>query len=281
MPEGFSTVRELSSGRHRRVSVGTGNLALALGLCLCAGQLAATPVTSAAPAAAVPAPAMTTVAAASATPKLTMSVPKRTIGWGDKVKVTAKLIDPRTGKAVTKGSVRLQAWRQGAYRTWQTKKLGASGQLTFYTAPQITGAFRVRYEGAAGYKPVAVTGVKVTVRASGAKVLAEAQKHKGKRYVFGASGPNTFDCSGYTMYVYRKAAGKKLPHKANLQQRHGKAVGKGSKRIGDLIVFRSGSYGTHVAIYAGGNYMWAAPNSRTVVKKQKIYSGNYVVRRLV
>jgi len=224
---------------------------------------------------------MTDVAATAVTPKLTMSVPKRTISWGSKVTITAKLINPRTGKAVTKGSIRLQAWRKGAFRTWQMKKLGAGGRLTFATSPQITGAFRVKYDGAAGYRPAAVKGVTVTVRASGAKILAEARKHKGKRYVFGTAGPKTFDCSGYTMYVYRKAAGKKLPHKANSQQKYGKGVAKGNKRVGDLIVFRSGSYGTHVAIYAGGGYMWAAPHSGTVVKKQKVYSSNYVVRRLV
>ena len=47
------------------------------------------------------------------------------------------------------------------------------------------------------------------------------------------------------MYVYQKAAGRKLPHKANSQQKYGKAVSKSSKKPGDLIIFRSGSYGYH------------------------------------
>ena len=50
---------------------------------------------------------------------------------------------------------------------------------------------------------------------------------------------------GDTQYVFRKTTGKKLPHKANAQQKHGKKISKGNKRIGDLIVVRSGSYGTH------------------------------------
>jgi cell wall-associated NlpC family hydrolase len=83
------------------------------------------------------------------------------------------------------------------------------------------------------------------------------------------------------MYVYRKSAGKKLPHKANSQQKYGKAVSKKNRKAGDLLVFRSGSYGTHVGIYAGGGYMWAAPHSGDRVKKQKVYGSNYVVRRLV
>jgi cell wall-associated NlpC family hydrolase len=113
------------------------------------------------------------------------------------------------------------------------------------------------------------------------RIMTEAAKHKGKRYKFGAAGPKRFDCSGYTMYVYKKAAGKKLPHKANLQQRYGKAVAKSQARPGDLIIIRSGTKGTHAGIYAGGGKMWAAPRTGKTVTKQKIWSKNYVVRRLV
>ena len=80
--------------------------------------------------------------------------------------------------------------------------------------------------------PVASGSIRITVKANGAKVLAEAKKHKGALYKFGAAGPKRFDCSGYTMYVYKKAAGKKLPHKANSQQKYGKAVSKGNKKAG-------------------------------------------------
>jgi cell wall-associated NlpC family hydrolase len=118
-------------------------------------------------------------------------------------------------------------------------------------------------------------------KAPSARVLTEAAKHKGKRYKYGASGPNRFDCSGYTKYVYKKAVGKSLPHKANKQQRYGKAVSKSKARPGDLIVIRSGSYGTHAGIYAGGGKMWAAPRTGKTVTKQKIWARNYVVRRLV
>ncbi|WP_328463446.1 C40 family peptidase [Actinoplanes sp. NBC_00393] len=118
-------------------------------------------------------------------------------------------------------------------------------------------------------------------KAAANRVMNEAAKHKGKKYKFGAAGPKRFDCSGYTMYVYKKAAGKKLPHKAHLQQRYGKAVAKSSARPGDLIVIRKGTKGTHAGIYAGGGKMWAAPRTGKTVTKQKIWSKNYVVRRLV
>ncbi|GIE28619.1 hypothetical protein Ait01nite_016640 [Actinoplanes italicus] len=133
---------------------------------------------------------------------------------------------------------------------------------------------------------VAVNRATVTVKAASAKaagvrVVSEASRHKGKKYKFGAAGPKRFDCSGFTMYVYKKAAGKKLPHKAHLQQRYGKAVAKANKRPGDLIVIRKGTRGTHAGIYAGGGKMWAAPRAGKTVTKQKIYAKNYVVRRLV
>jgi cell wall-associated NlpC family hydrolase len=130
-------------------------------------------------------------------------------------------------------------------------------------------------------RPVAATSVKAAAaKAAGMRVVTEAAKHKGKRYLYGAVGPKRFDCSGFTLYVYKKTTGKKLPHKAHLQQRYGKAVSKANAKPGDLIVVRSGSRGTHAGIYAGGGKMWSSPRTGKTVSKQKIWSKNYVVRRL-
>ncbi|GAA0467209.1 hypothetical protein Aca07nite_71380 [Actinoplanes capillaceus] len=117
-------------------------------------------------------------------------------------------------------------------------------------------------------------------QAIGTRVVTEAARHKGKRYKFGAVGPQRFDCSGFTLYVYKKTTGKKLPHKAHLQQGYGKAVSKANAKPGDLIIIRSGSRGTHAGIYAGGGKMWSSPRTGKTVSKQKIWSKNYVVRRL-
>jgi cell wall-associated NlpC family hydrolase len=257
------------------MSVGTGSIALSLGLCLCAGQLVATPAASAA------APAVTAAkAAAKVKPKLTNSA-ARTIQKGKTVKVTAKVINPKTGKVVTKGSVRLQALRGGKWHTWTAKALNSKGTVSLVGKPGVTTWFRTQYSGSYGLSLVNSAGIKITVKSSAAaRIIAEAKKHKGARYQFGAAGPKRFDCSGYTQYVYRKAVGKKLPHKANLQQKYGKSVSKKNKKVGDLLVFRSGSYGTHAAIYAGDGYMWAAPQTGKTVRKQKIYGNSYVVRRL-
>ncbi|MGX6604285.1 C40 family peptidase [Micromonosporaceae bacterium Da 78-11] len=269
-----------SSSRRRRSTASTSTVALSLGLCLCAGQLmgpspasAATPVASS---------VVTQAAAAvSVVPKLTDTISTKTITTGASVKVTAKLINPKTGKVVTKGSVRLQVWKSGAWRTLKTKAVSKNGRTDLWDWPKVATSYRTQFTGASGYRWAAGNTVRVNVKAnSSARILAEAAKHTGALYKFAASGPTRFDCSGYTLYVYKKAVGKSLPHKANSQQKYGTAVSKGSKKVGDLIVFRNGSYGSHVGIYAGGGYMYDSPHTGARVGKHKIYGSNYVVRRL-
>ncbi|GIE85722.1 C40 family peptidase [Actinoplanes regularis] len=129
-------------------------------------------------------------------------------------------------------------------------------------------------------RPAKAASAPAKVRSAGARILAEAARHKGKPYRYGAVGPNRFDCSGFTLYVFKKTTGRKLPHKADLQQKYGKAISKAAAQPGDLIIIRKGSHGTHAAIYAGNGYMWSAPRTGKPVTKQKIWSSNYVVRRL-
>lgn len=268
--------------RSRRKSVGTGTAALSLGACLCAGQLLSMAPAMAATPAVEAAPVVKAAALASVKPKITEAVSSRSIGWGKQVKVTAKLIDPRTGKFVTKGSIRFQAYRNGKWVNWgAARKVSATGYTSIYAAPKVSGYFRADYLGGSGYSSNVSARTYVTVRADGAKVLAEAKSHTGALYKFAAAGPSRFDCSGFTEYVYKKAAGKSLPHKANSQQRYGTGVSKSSMKVGDLIIFRSGSYGYHAAIYAGGGYMYDSPHTGARVGKHKIYGSNYVVRRLV
>jgi peptidoglycan DL-endopeptidase CwlO len=116
----------------------------------------------------------------------------------------------------------------------------------------------------------------------GQRVVAEAQKHQGKPYVYGATGPDRFDCSGFTLYVFSRF-GKKLPH--NSAQQYSapgvKKVANSSKQLGDLIFMRSSSGRiTHVGIYAGSGKWWVAPKSGDRVKLQALYSSNYVTGRV-
>jgi cell wall-associated NlpC family hydrolase len=166
----------------------------------------------------------------------------------------------------------------------------SAGRIALAALGLSLGAGQLAAPPAAAAPPVAKAAVttaaaakttKAAAQVSGADIVAEAKKHQGKAYRFGASGPHTFDCSGYTMYVYRKVAGKTLPHKAHLQQKAGTRVSKSAAKVGDLVVIRSGSRGTHAGIYAGDGYMWNSPRSGKTVSKQKIWSSNYVVQRLI
>jgi cell wall-associated NlpC family hydrolase len=115
----------------------------------------------------------------------------------------------------------------------------------------------------------------------GQQIVNEAARHNGAPYVFGAAGPNSFDCSGLTMYVYGKF-GVSLPHKANSQKAYGRAVSHSQMRPGDLMVFLDSSgYGYHAAIYAGGGKMWDATNPSVDTGLHSIWSSSYVVRRLI
>jgi cell wall-associated NlpC family hydrolase len=164
-----------------------------------------------------------------------------------------------------------------------TGGLGAPQSVSAAPRPSaVTTTWALPQTGAAVSRAtLTVTAATARSKAAGVRVVTEAARHKGKKYKFGAAGPKRFDCSGFTMYVYKKAAGKKLPHKAHLQQRYGKAVAKANKRPGDLIIVRKGTRGTHAGIYAGGGKMWNSPRTGKTVSKTKIWSKNYVVRRLV
>jgi cell wall-associated NlpC family hydrolase len=254
--------------------VGTGTLALSLGLGLFTGQLVAPQAASAA------APVVTAAAAAGRVlPKLSQSVNRRVLAKGQSVTLTVKITNSKTGKAVNSGRVQLQAYRKG-WKTWQTRHVRA-GKVTFVSKPSVTGSYRSVFLGTGGVRYGVSSSVKVTVKPNASAIIAEARKHVGALYLYGASGPKRFDCSGFTMYVYKKATGRKLPHKANSQQKYGKAVSKKNKQVGDLIVVRSGSYGYHVGIYAGNNTWYDSPRSGKRVSKRKIFSSNYVVRRLI
>lgn len=90
-----------------------------------------------------------------------------------------------------------------------------------------------------------------------------ALKQIGDRYVFGAAGLVTWDCSGLTMRAYQ-AAGVSLPHSSAAQSRMGKKVSIRALKPGDLLFF--GHPVSHVGMYIGGGKMVHAPRSGSRVK---------------
>ncbi|MFF8959869.1 C40 family peptidase [Streptomyces sp. NPDC014894] len=103
------------------------------------------------------------------------------------------------------------------------------------------------------------------------KALKVAASKKGAPYGYGAAGPSRFDCSGLTVYSYKKA-GKKLPRTAHQQYNKTKKVSSSSRKAGDLVFFHSGGYVYHVGIYAGKGKIWHSPKRGSWVKLDKIWT---------
>ena len=115
-------------------------------------------------------------------------------------------------------------------------------------------------------------------------VVSYAKLFIGIKYVYGASGPNSFDCSGFTMYIM-KMFGMNLPHSARSQAALGISVSKNNLMQGDLVFFSTsgGRSISHVGIYiGGGNFIHASSDG---VKMSSLnggyYSRNYVTARRI
>ncbi|MEV5874794.1 C40 family peptidase [Streptomyces sp. NPDC052101] len=120
---------------------------------------------------------------------------------------------------------------------------------------------------------IAVPGLATDASAAtlATKALQVAASKKGAPYQYGATGPRRFDCSGLTLYSFKKA-GKTLPRTAAQQYNKTHHISAGSRQAGDLVFFHSGSYVYHVGIYAGHGQIWHAPRTGDVVRLQKIWT---------
>lgn len=108
-----------------------------------------------------------------------------------------------------------------------------------------------------------------------AQVVSIAYAQLGKPYVWAADGPDSFDCSGLTMYCYAQV-GIYLPHSAAAQYNLGTRVSKDELQPGDLIFGAHGGYVSHVGIYIGGGQYIHAPQTGDVVKISNLASrSNY------
>jgi cell wall-associated NlpC family hydrolase len=96
------------------------------------------------------------------------------------------------------------------------------------------------------------------------EVVAIALSKLGSPYRWGASGPDAFDCSGFTMWVYARV-GVSLPHSSRAQYSVGQRVSKANLKPGDLVFFGKSRI-HHVGIYIGGGNYVHSPHTGDVVK---------------
>ena len=123
----------------------------------------------------------------------------------------------------------------------------------------------------------------------GQEIVDYAKQYLGYPYVYGGSGSSSFDCSGFTMYVYKKF-GYSLSHSATAQSKCGEYVAREDLQAGDLVFFLD--YETmdgigHCGIYIGdGNFIHASSGTGYCVKISTLLSGSYnkryaTARRLI
>lgn len=108
--------------------------------------------------------------------------------------------------------------------------------------------------------------------ASAAHVLQlAAAAASGAYYAHGGAGPNGFDCSGFTQFVFAQV-GISLPHQSSAQRAVARSVSDPAP--GDLVFVYNGGGGSigHVAIYAGNGYWWEASNPSTGVGLHRAWS---------
>lgn len=111
-----------------------------------------------------------------------------------------------------------------------------------------------------------------TTAASSDSIVAYASNFLGTPYQWGGNGPSTFDCSGFTSYVYAHF-GVQLPRIASDQQNAGTSVSRDQLQPGDLVFFGSPAY--HVGIYVGDGCYIHAPRTGDVVKISSLDRADY------
>ncbi|BCZ44689.1 hypothetical protein psyc5s11_07560 [Clostridium gelidum] len=108
----------------------------------------------------------------------------------------------------------------------------------------------------------------------GNEVVNYASKFLGKPYVYGATGPNAFDCSGLTQYVYNKF-GIGLSRTTYTQVEEGTKVKRSDLKAGDLVFFNTEGSISHVGIYIGDGEFIHAPRTGKPVMVSSLSDGYY------
>ena len=143
------------------------------------------------------------------------------------------------------------------------------------------GWYQVTYAGNTGYVSsdyITITTEPVTAASSalGEQIVALAKQYMGTPYVLGGNGPNSFDCSGFTKYIYAQF-GYTLNRTATDQLQNGVSVSRDELQPGDLVFFkyRTSKPVSHVGIYIGdGEFIHASTNKYEVQIDQMNY-GHY------
>ncbi len=143
------------------------------------------------------------------------------------------------------------------------------------------GWYKVTYAGNTGYVSsdyITITTEPATSTSSalGDQIVALAKQYLGTPYVLGGNGPSSFDCSGFTKYIYAQF-GYSLNRTATDQLQNGVSISRDELQSGDLVFFK---YNTskpvsHVGIYIGNGEFIHASTNRYMVQIDQMNTGHY------
>ncbi|MFO7191636.1 MULTISPECIES: C40 family peptidase [Thermocrispum] len=140
---------------------------------------------------------------------------------------------------------------------------------------RLSGADRAALE--ASYGDSATPPSTIKAPSERAQIAVDAAMSKrGSPYVYGAEGPDAFDCSGLTSWAYQQA-GISIPRSSSAQSQSGTAVPRDQLAPGDLVFFYSPV--SHVGMYIGDGLMVHAPQQGDVVKVAPVMWNNFVGAR--
>lgn len=202
-------------------------------------------------------------------------------------KVTVSALNVRSG-ASTKYSIKntikknsvvgvISSYSNG----WSKVKLSSSS--TGYVSTKYLDVYagdsnniKVSYKTGSSSQSLSSTNNKPSSNSKLDKLLSTVKSQVGKPYVYGAAGPNSFDCSGLTYYAYKKE-GIYLNRTSRDQAQNGKYVSKSNLKAGDLVFFNSGTNSIrHVGIYVGNDKFIHSPSPGKSVKYESLSTSYYV-----
>lgn len=180
----------------------------------------------------------------------------------------AELAARRAAEAAAAQAAKEQAAQ--AAREQEARSRAAKHARSTGSSSSSTSSSQSRDFGSATTRTVRSTG-------KGATALAFAKKQLGKPYVWGAAGPDSYDCSGLTSAAWR-AAGITIPRVSRAQSTGaGAPVARADLQAGDLVFFYTPV--SHVAIYVGNGMVIHAPRPGRTVMYQKLAAMPYVGAR--
>ena len=170
--------------------------------------------------------------------------------------VTASVTEMDDTPAVTTAGVNL---REGPSTSYTSKRVLAAGSSVTVTGKSGQW-YRVDYGSITGFVYQdylsfdQARNETSSASTEGERIVAEAKRYMGVRYVYGGTSPSGFDCSGFVYYVY-KQCGYSITRTATAQSYDGKLVARANMQPGDIIIFYNGAVSAigHAGIYIGNN----------------------------